>query len=106
LVPLALVHRARRDHDLPRQMHSDVRALPHRRAPALADRTDPGRRGGAADLDVRREADPEVAAFRAGGLLLEPEVVVADDLERPLQRLFLVAGVVLQPAEDAPVLSA
>src|SRR5262249_5774995 len=82
LVPLPLLHRAGGDDALAGEVPSAVRAPPHRRAPALAGRSDPRRWRGAADLDVGGEADPDVATLRACGLLLQPEVVVADDLQR------------------------
>src|ERR687898_944878 len=100
---LALGLRPDRDRDLAGEVDADVRALPHRGAPALADRSDPRRGRCAADLDVRREADPAVAALLPRFLLLATEVLVADDFERPVERLLVVAGVVLKPPENPGV---
>ena len=62
LVALALRLGAHRDDDLAGQVDLDVGRLPHRRAPALADRADPLRGRDAADLDVGRQADAEELA--------------------------------------------
>src|SRR4051794_19318966 len=94
---------ARRRDDLPGQVNPDVRALPQARAPAFAERADPLRRRHAAELDVRREAHAEVAALGARGLLLLPEAGVVHELERAVQRLLVVAGVVAEAVQDAGV---
>ena len=62
LVALALRLGAHREHDLAGQVDLEVGRLPHRRAPALADRADPLAGRDAAHLDVGRQADAEVLA--------------------------------------------
>src|SRR5262249_5088512 len=103
LVTLAERLAAGRDHDLAGQVHADVGALPEAGAPALAGRADPGRRRDAADLDVAREADPEVTALLTGRGLLAPEALVVDELERPVERALVVAAVVGEAGEDPGV---
>src|SRR5207237_4724808 len=71
--------------------------------PALAARSDPRRRRDAADLDVAREADAEVAAALARHLLLGAQAAVVDEVERAVERRFVVARVVREPAQDARV---
>ena len=97
---LSLRLRADRDCDLAGQVDADVRALPHGRTPALADGADPGRRRCAADLHVGREADAEQPSLLLRLLLLRAEALVADDLERAVERLLVVARVVLETAQD------
>ena len=89
-----------RHHDLAGQVDAHVRALPQARSPALAGEADPLRGCDAADLDVRREADPEVATLRPGRFLLPPEPLVIHRLERPVERLLVVARVVLEPLQE------
>src|SRR5690348_6983665 len=76
LVPLALRLGAHRDDRLARQVDTDVGGLPHRGAPALADRADPLRRGDAADLDVGAEAEAEELAATLRLRLRFGEVVI------------------------------
>src|SRR5262249_41440568 len=89
--------------DLSRQVHADVGALPEAGAPALAGGADPGRRRDAADLDVAREADPEVAAPLSRRRLLATESLVVDELERAVERALVLAAVVGEAGEDAGV---
>ena len=94
LVALALRLGAHRDDDLAGQVDPDVGRLPHRRAPALADRADPLRRGDAADLDVRATG-PARGACR--GTSPRPslglEVGVAGRRQRLVERRLVVARV-------------
>src|SRR5215510_3867573 len=80
-------------------MDADVGALPEAGAPPLA--AGPGARRDTAELDVAREADPDVAPFLPRLRLVGPEVVVVDQVERTVERLLVVARVVLQAREDA-----
>ena len=93
LVALALRLGADRDDDLAGQVDLDVGRLPHRGAPALADRADPLGGGDAADLDVGREADAEELAALARLGLRRRHAVVADHRERLVERRLVVARV-------------
>ena len=90
---LALRLGAHRDDDLAGQVDLDVGRLPHRRAPALADRADPLRRRDAADLDVGGQAHAEelAAGLRLG--LLRVEGGIAGRRERLVHRRLVVPGV-------------
>ena len=79
-------------------MDADDRALPE--TALEADRARDLRRPETADLDVGRDADPEVAALRARRRLLAPQAVVADVRQRLVERCLVVAAVVLQPGDD------
>ena len=93
LVALALRLGAHGDDDLAGQVDPDVGRFPHRRAPALADGTDPLAGGDAAHLDVGREAHAEELAAALGLGLLGGEVLVAGGREGLVHGRLVVAGV-------------
>ena len=93
LVALALRLGAHRDDGLAGQVHLDVGRLPHRGAPALADRADPLRGRDAADLDVGRQPDAEVLAARPRVRLGLRDPGVAGHRQRLVHRRLVVARV-------------
>src|SRR5439155_27057416 len=91
LVALAVRRRAGEHRHAAARVHAHDRALPAAALDADAARADDARRGDAADLHVRREADAEVAALRARLLLLAPEAVEVEVLQQLVERAVVVA---------------
>src|SRR5690242_20242118 len=99
---LTLRLRANRQDDLSGEMHANVCALPHRRAPALTggSDTDPGRRRRAADFHICGKPDAQISTLLACLLLFFTEGLVADQLKGLIQSLFIIATIILQPCQD------
>ena len=79
-------------------MYADEGALPD--TGAGAEGVGDGGGSHAADLDVGRESDAEVASLFAGGGLFGAEVVVSDQFERPIHTGLVVAAVVYDGRGD------
>ena len=98
LVPLTLRLDAELEHALAGRVDTELCRVDHRKTRDVADL----RHAGTDDLGERREADAHDLALGALLGLLLAELVVADQIERDVQRLLVVARVVL-PAHRALV---